>query len=433
MVTLALDASALKITSAPRLLPEGLSERESLEQYMVNGGYSDATWSISPMQLIKRIEDSGLLGRGGSYFPTATKWRSVASQRGRHVVLVNGAESEPASRKDLALMLLRPHLVLEGALLAAHAVSADEIFVYTHDRRAKDSIELAKRELRHTGANMPKLQTIVAPPAYVAGEQSAAIQWINGRAAKPTTKPPRAHEKGVAGRPTLVQNVETLANAALIAQEGAEWFRSAGSSNLPGTMLVTLNGGVRRPGVYEVPTGMTFEQVLMEYGGGMPDGLQAVLPGGYFGGWLAPEQVWSGIRLDRESMSAAGVGFGSGAITVIPDNVCGLWQAVRLLRFFADESAQQCGPCTFGTVAMADVLERIARGTPEEHDLERLRHYADYVLPKRGACSHLDGATVMARTALDVFEREIDNHLHFGGCGRPTRSILPGLETTRDF
>ena len=246
-------------------------------------------------------------------------------------------------------------------------------------------------------------------------------------------KPPRAHEKGVSGRPTLVHNVETLANIALIAREGPEWFRSAGSPSLPGTLLVTLNGAIRRPGVYEVPTGVTLEEVLMEYGGGMPDGLQAVLTGGYFAGWLAPEQVWKGVRLDRESMSAANVGLGSGAITVIPDNVCGLWQAVRLLRFFADESARQCGPCTFGTVAMADVLERIARGKPEPRDLDRIQHYANYMLPKRGACSHLDGATIMARTALDVFEREIQTHLHFGGCGRPTRSVLPGLESDRDF
>ncbi len=430
MVTLAPEITTKTLL---RLLPERMDVRESLDAYRRAGGISDSTWSLTPAQLIARIEESGLLGRGGSFYPAAKKLRSVATQPGRHVVLVNGAESEPASKKDLTLMLLRPHLVLEGALLAAHAVSADEVVVYVHDRRAKDSIDLAKRELEQAGAKLPKLRTVVAPPAYVAGEQSAAIQWVNGRDAKPTMKPPRAHEKGVSGRPTLVHNVETLANVALIAREGPEWFRSAGSPSLPGTLLVTLNGAIRRPGVYEVPTGVTLEEVLMEYGGGMPDGLQAVLTGGYFAGWLAPEQVWRGVRLDRESMSAANVGLGSGAITVIPDNVCGLWQAVRLLRFFADESARQCGPCTFGTIAMADVLERIARGKPEPRDLDRIQHYANYVLPKRGACSHLDGATIMARTALDVFEREIQTHLHFGGCGRPTRSILPGLESDRDF
>jgi NADH:ubiquinone oxidoreductase subunit F (NADH-binding) len=430
MVTLAPETTR---TTTLRLLPERLDDRESFDDYRRTGGFADTTWSLSPAQLIDRIEASGLLGRGGSFFPTGTKLRSVAAKPGRHVVLVNGAESEPASKKDLCLMLLRPHLVLEGALLAAHAVGADEVVVYVHDRRAKDSIDLARRELAQAGASLPKLRTVVAPPSYVAGEQSAAVQWINGHDAKPTIKPPAAHEKGVAGRPTLVQNVETLASLALIAREGAEWFRSAGSPSLPGTLLITLNGAIRRPGVYEIPTGITLEQVLTEYGGGLPDGLQAVLPGGYFAGWLAPEQIWRGIRLDRESMRAAGVGLGSGAITVIPDNVCGLWQAVRLLRFFAEESARQCGPCTFGTVAMADVLQRIARGTPETHDLERLEHYANHMLPKRGACSHLDGATIMARTAFDVFQREIQTHLRHGGCGRPTQSILPGLESNHEF
>ncbi len=429
MATIAPDI----IQTTTRLLPEQGNVRESLDAYRAAGGYAQATWSVSPGQLIETIDAAGLLGRGGSFFPTARKWRIVAAQPGKHVVLVNGAESESASKKDVTLLLLRPHLVLEGAFLAAFAVGADEIVVYLHDRRAKESIELAKRELEKSGASLPKLRTSVAPASYVAGEQSAAIEWVNGHDAKPTFKPPRAHEKGVSGRPTLVQNVETLANVALIARHGPEWFRSAGSPNLPGTLLVTLNGGIHRPDVYEVPAGIALEAVLTEFGGGLTDGMQAVLTGGFFGGWLAPEHVWRGIRLDPVSMGATGNAIGSGAITVVPDNVCGLWQAVRLLRFFADESARQCGPCTFGTVAMAEVLERIARGTPEPHDLERIQHYAEHVLPKRGACSHLDGATVAARTALDVFSREIETHVRYGGCGRSTRCILPGLETNHDF
>jgi len=414
-----------------RLLLARQDVRESLESYRAAGGYAHASWNLAPSELIARIEASGLLGRGGSFFPTARKWRAVAMRPGRHVVLVNGAESEPASQKDLSLMLMRPHLVIEGALLAAHATEADEIVIYLHDRRAKASIEGAKRELEAAGAQLPKLRTTVAPARYVAGEQSAAIQWINGRSALPTMKPPRAHERGIGGRSTLVQNVETLANVPLILREGAEWFRSLGSPDLPGTLLVTLNG-VRRPGVYEVPSGITLEEVLMELGGGLTDGIQAVLPGGYFAGWLAPEEIWRGVRLDRESMRAAGAGLGSGAITVVPDNVCGLAQAVALLRFFANESARQCGPCTFGTVAMADVLERVERGRPAPHDLERLEHYANQMLPRRGACGHLDGATVAARTALDVFQHEISVHRRYGDCGRPARVVLPGLESDDD-
>jgi NADH:ubiquinone oxidoreductase subunit F (NADH-binding) len=177
---------------------------------------------------------------------------------------------------------------------------------------------------------------------------------------------------------------------------------------------------------------VALRQVLRDCGGGTPEGLQAVLPGGYFAGWLSAAAVGSGVALAPASLRAAGTDLGSAAITVIPETVCGLWQAVRLLRFFADESARQCGPCTFGTVAMADALARIARGQPQPDDLDRLRRYAERMLPGRGACGHLDGATIAARTALAVFATEIDTHLRYGGCGRPAGSVLPGLEDGND-
>lgn len=424
--------TTLLLETAPatrRLLRDWDAGPETLDEYLRAGGYSPASWQRTPAELITLVEESGLRGRGGAAFPTGTKWRTVAGQRGRRVVLINGAESEPASRKDWALLRIRPHLVIEGALLAAKAIGSDECVLYVHDPVLKKSVYQALRELKHAGIRLPRWRAAVGPPGYVAGEASAAIQWVNGRAAKPTTKPPRPHQRGVGGRPTLVQNVETLANVPLIACDGAAWFRSAGSASLPGTLLITLNGAVRRPGVYEVPSGLPLREVLTEIGG-LSNGLQAVLPGGYFAGWLPPSAVWDGVSLEPSSMRAAGADLGSAAITVIPENICGLWQAVRLLRFFADESARQCGPCTFGTAAMADALERVARGTAAPDDLERLKRYAERMLPGRGACGHLDGATVAARTALAVFHNEIVTHLQHGGCGRPMHSILPGLGGT---
>jgi NADH:ubiquinone oxidoreductase subunit F (NADH-binding) len=236
------------------------------------------------------------------------------------------------------------------------------------------------------------------------------------------------HQRGVNGKPTLVQNVETLAHVPGIARDGANWFLASGVPGCPGNILITLNGAVRRRGVFEVPAGVVLADVLTDLGQGAPEGIQAVLPGGYFAGWISVETVWDGVRLEPASLRAAGSDLGSAAITVVPESVCGLWQAVRLLRFFADESARQCGPCTFGTAAMADALERIALGTARADDLERLRHYAERMLPGRGACGHLDGAAAAARTALDVFADEIELHLRHGGCGRPMRCVLPGLE-----
>ena len=431
MTTVLAEARPL-LTPMPRLRGGGVRHSESFADYVRAGGYAPAVWAQSPADLIDLVVASGLRGRGGAGFPTGVKWQSVAAEPGRPVLLVNAAESEPASRKDRALLRLRPHLVIEGALLAARAVDADECIFYTHDPGIKGSIDAACRELERAGAGLPRWRSVLAPRAYVAGEASAAVSFVNGRSAKPTSRPPRTHQRGVAGRPTLVQNVETLANVPGIARDGPEWFRAVGTPDHPGTVLLTINGAVGRRNVFEVPTGTALADILDDLACGTPAGVQAVLPGGYFAGWLPPSAVRAGVTLDPASLRAAGSDLGSAAITVIPESICGLWQAVRLLRFFADESARQCGACTFGTAAMADALERIARGAAHDDDRDRLRRYAERMLPRRGGCGHLDGAATAARTALDVFADEIDRHLRHGGCGRPMRCILPGLEADHD-
>jgi len=414
-----------------RLLPTDLSGRETLAEYQARGGYADETWTRTGVELIDAVEASGLRGRGGSGFPAGRKWRSVAGQPGGRVVLINAAESEPASRKDRTLLILRPHLVLEGALLAARAVGADEVVLYAHDDAADAlaSVEAAWHELKTLRWRLPRWRIVTAAHGYVAGEESAAIQRCNGKAAKPTFKPPLAYQRGIRNRPTLVQNVETLANIPLIGARGADWFRTVGTPEFPGTVLVTLSGAVRRPGVYEVGSGTPLGDVLEELGGGTPGGagIRAVLVGGYFAGWL-PGTAVDRVQLEPASLARHGVALGSAAIVVVPDTVCGLTQAVRLLQFFADESARQCGPCTFGTQAMADALGRIARGRLEPNDLVRLRTWAERTLPRRGACGHLDGATIAATTALRVFADEIGTHTRRGTCGKPSTVVLPGLE-----
>lgn len=409
-----------------RLLVEGLTSRESLADYRQRGGYSAAGWDRSAQELLDLVEEGELRGRGGSQSLSARKWRAVAAGPGPHVLLINAAESEPASHKDHTLLYRRPHLVLEGALLAARAVGAEEMVCYLHTDPAsvRESVETAWRELRAAGGRWPRFRIVTSARSYVAGEQSAAIQRVNGKAALPTFKPPRAHERGVGGRPTLVHNVETLANVPGLARDGAAAFSAQQ------TMLATLSGAVRHPGVYEVPAGVPLAQVLEQCGGGTPGGVpvQAVLPGGYFAGWLSGDAVRQGVTLDDAALKAYGAALGSAAITVVSDAVCGLSQAVALLHFFARESARQCGPCEFGTQAMAQALERMALGAPRANDAERLRRYAEVMLPGRGACGHLDGATNVARTALRVFAQEIAVHERHGGCGRPTHVILPGLE-----
>ncbi len=421
--------------SKNRLLDPTQTTRETLRDYREHGGYDRAAWSWTPAELIDLITQSGLLGRGGSAFPTGRKWRAVADQPGRHAVLVNAAESEPASRKDEALLLLRPHLVIEGALIAAHAVGASDLIFYLHSgsSQIEESISEAVKELDRSGSNPPNIRLVTAEPGYVAGEETAAIQRVNGHAAKPTAKPPRPFERGIRRRPTLVQNVETLANVPLIVTHGVDWFRSIGTPELPGTLLITLTGAVANPGVYEVPGGAEISWILDETGGlERGESLYALLPGGYFSGWLREQDVRRGATLQPDSLRQYGAALGTAAITVVPNSVCGLRQAAALLRFFAEESARQCGPCTFGTSAMADILERVVYGRADSDDLNRLRRYAEEMLPRRGACGHLDGAALAARSALEVFRNEIPQHMRNGNCGRANRVILPGLERYGD-
>ncbi|HEU5423757.1 MAG TPA: NADH-ubiquinone oxidoreductase-F iron-sulfur binding region domain-containing protein [Nitrolancea sp.] len=414
-----------------RLLPPDVPALESLADYRAGGGYAAAVWDRASSELLAEIEASGLRGRGGSAFPSGRKWRAVAEQRGKKVVLVNAAESEPASRKDRTLLARRPHLVIEGALLATRAVGAGELVVYLHDddRELRATVEDAFAALRRARFALPRWRVVTAPPGYVAGEESAAVRRVNGGPAKPTAKPPRPFERGVRGRATLVNNVETLANVPLIARHGPEWFRAAGTTDLPGTLLVTLSGAVRRPGVYEVSGGVALGAIIAELGGGVSEGggIQALLAGGYFSGWL-PGETAAGVALEPETLTRRGVALGSGAIVVVPDSVCGLAQAARLLRFFADESARQCGPCTYGTPAMAEVFAHLRDGTATARELERLRLWSERMLPGRGACGHLDGAAWAARSALTVFAGEIATHARFGGCGRTRRVMLPGLD-----
>ena len=208
--------------------------------------------------LVKLVEQAGLRGRGGAAFPTGTKLRAVAEGGRRSVVVVNGTEGEPASRKDAMLLQVRPHLVLDGAAHAAASVGASEIYVCIDRQNGAclQSVGRALQERRQYEADAVAITLLATPPRYVAGEETALVHWINGGDAKPTNTPPRPFERGVGGRPTLVSNVETFAHVAQIAQFGAGWFRSMGTTAEPGTALATVTGAVAKPAVYEVPMGL---------------------------------------------------------------------------------------------------------------------------------------------------------------------------------
>jgi len=255
---------------------------------------------------------------------------------------------------------------------------------------------------------------------FVGGEASALVNWVAQGIPLPTATPPRVSESGLRGRPTLVQNVETLAHLALIARWGARWFRSLGTTAEPGSMLVTIIGAVRQPGVREIEIGMPLSEVLGRAGGPAAP-LGALLIGGYFGTWADPA-VAGPLPFSAEGLSAVGGSPGAGLVAALPADVCGLAETARVARYLADESAGQCGPCVFGLASIADALADLAAGRGYEPG--RLRRWMAQT-EGRGACHHPDGAVRMVRSALAVFGAEIDRHAQGWCCGRRPPGVLP--------
>ena len=358
--------------------------------------------------LIDSIERSTLRGKGGAGFPAATKWRSVASQRGgTPVVLANGAEGELLSRKDRMLMEQRPHLVVDGALLAADAIRAREVVLYVGAEHTAALQAMHRAVSERTSSERERLRLVSAPVRYVSGEETAAVHFINDGIALPTALPPRPYERGIDGRPTLVQNVETLAHVALIARFGDEWFRSLGIDGASGTTLVTVGGAVPQTVLIEVPQGMALADAV-NAAGGLTSASDAVLLGGYFGGWVESTVAW-GLALDHDTLRQQGYSLGCGVIAVLPSGRCGVVETARILAYLAHESARQCGPCTFGLRAISAATGRVAALASSDGDLEHIQRWAG-LLTGRGACHHPDGAAGLLGSALRLFASEFVLH-----------------------
>ena len=421
MSVVALEPRARATT---RLLPDDGREPTSWDTHVERYGPLPSLRGREP-SLLAAVEESGLTGRGGAGFPTAIKLRTVAAARSP-VVVANGTEGEPASAKDKALMRANSHLVLDGVVAAAAVVGAREAIVaISRDGECGATLH---RALRQRPPGGPSIRIAAVPERFVAGEESALVHWLNGGDAKPTFTPPRPFEKGVGGRPTLVQNVESLANVALVARYGADWFRAAGTSAEPGTALVTVHGAVKGQRVVEVELGATLRE-LVELCGGLAAPPRAILIGGYFGSWIPPELD---LPLTQEALRPLGASLGARTVAILPADVCGLAETARVARYLAGESAGQCGPCVFGLPAVADALETIARGAPGgAAALDRLPRLSAQIA-RRGACAHPDGTLRFVESALAVFADEIDHHLA-GRCTAPHGEPLLPVHSSGDW
>jgi NADH:ubiquinone oxidoreductase subunit F (NADH-binding) len=400
----------------PRLMPAPGSAPVDLAAHLERFGAPP--YRGAPRRLIGEVEAAGLTGRGGAAFPTYRKLAAMATGRGPAPVVVgNGAEGEPASSKDKSLLWFSPHLVLDGLQLAAEAVGSVTVGLYVHrNLRLYGSLEAAIAERAAAGVDAAQVELIEAPPRFLAGEESALASRASGGPALPRFKPPRPSQRGVAGRRTLVQNVETLAHLALIARYGAAWFRSAGTPDEPGSMLATLYQTDGQMGVVETTPGTPIADLLR-----LP--AQAVLVGGYHGAWL-PAAHAERLPLTNAALRPLGAAVGAGVLAALPGDRCGIAETARVVRYLALESAGQCGPCFNGLPRMAGALEELARPGPDPRARADLERWSGLVVG-RGACHHPDGTVRLVRSALWVFADEMGHHARGHCTGTSGRPFLP--------
>lgn len=354
--------------------------------------------SLDLASLLALAEEIGLTGRGGAGFPAAIKIHAVAQAGRRGVVVANGMEGEPLSHKDAVLLTTAPDLVLDGLTLVADALGARRrILAVGPEIDPRPATESARRR---GGIDVRPLRG-----GFVAGQETALVNQLDGRVGVPRDPSVRVTTRGVGGRPTLVSNVETLAHLALAARFGADWFRSVGTEEDPGTSLFTIGGSVARPGVVEAARGTRLSAVLAPAG---PIDVAAVLVGGYHGAWVPAAAL--DTRLTRSALTPYGATVGAGVLHVLAHGTCPLREAADIATYLAGESAAQCGPCVNGLPKMADSLQRLARGSTDARlpaEIDRLRR----LVIGRGACAHPDGTARMVASTLATFEDHVAAHL----------------------
>jgi NADP-reducing hydrogenase subunit HndC len=412
------------------LFPGGEPQfKESLADYTRRGGYEafrKVLARVTPASVIEQVEQSLLRGRGGAGFPTARKLQFCAEAEGEEkYIVVNGGEDEPGSFKDRTLFEYVPHAVLEGAILAAYAVGAQKIIFYVNEtyaeshRRVSAAIQEAAT-VGWLGENLQgtsfALQAEIreAPQPYVAGEDTAVLEFLEGRDPKPREKPPYPVTAGLHGKPTIVCNVETFANLPPILLHGADWFRSIGTAESTGTMLYSLNDEWRNPGVYELPFGATEGELLLELAGGLKNGqpLKAVLPGGPSSTFLLPDPA---RILSPEGLRAAGSSIGAGVMQGYGEGACMVEIALNIAQFFQKECCGQCPACQMETNVLATTLGKLHQGQIPMAGLATIPKLLEFNRGK-GFCSLINMPGPPITSAIELFPEDFESHATTGQC-----------------
>lgn len=413
----------------------GHIDAENINEYLAVGGYQalrKALFSMKPEEVIQVISDSNLRGRGGGGFPTGYKWKQVARQPEKiRYVVCNGDEGDPGAFMDRSVMEGDPHKMLEGMIIAAYAVGAQEGYIYVRAEyplavsRLKIAIAQAE-EAGFLGDNILgsgfsfHIHINRGAGAFVCGEGSALTASIEGQRGMPRTKPPRTVEQGLFAKPTVLNNVETYANVSMIVLNGADWYKTIGPEKSPGTKAFALTGSVKNTGLIEVPMGTTLREIVYDIGGGLKNDapLKAVQIGGPSGGCLATADL--DISLDFDSLKSKGAMIGSGGLVVMDDNTCLVEVARFFMNFTQNESCGKCVPCREGTKRMLEILERIVagNGTLEDLDLlEELGHaITDTALCGLGKSAALPVLSTLKNFRQEYIEHVVDKRCRTGNC-----------------
>jgi NADH:ubiquinone oxidoreductase subunit F (NADH-binding) len=412
------------------LFPTGVVEgQEGLSDYRARGGYEALAQAVktAPENIISEITDAGLRGRGGAGFPTGKKWaftRESAEQP--HYLVLNGGEDEPGSKKDRLLMENFPHLVIEGVILSAYAIGAAKAYLYINANYAAavksitDALADAKiarywgDKILGSDFNLD-IELIPAPHNYVAGEDTAALEVIEGKNPLPRQKPPFPVTVGLFGKPTSVNNVETLANVAPIVLRGAEWYRNFGTADSPGTMIFSLNDDVNRPGIYELAFGTPLRYLIEQCGGGIKGGkkIKAIMPAAPSSAFLPADKI--DTPLDPNSMREAGSALGCGVVRLIGEGTCMVEEVLKISEFFTVESCGQCPACRMETNTLTALLKKVQQGQGGAPILEQFGKVLAFNKGK-GFCSLIAMPGPPIESALKLFPEDFAAHLATGKC-----------------
>jgi NADH-quinone oxidoreductase subunit F len=372
---------------------------DQIDVYRQNGGFE--AWrkvvsKMDPDDVTNEVKASGLRGRGGAGFPTGLKWSFIDWQNWPHYVVANADESEPGTFKDREIMESNPYQFLEGVAICAYAVKANDAYIYLRGEfwqiarkldqciTEMESAGYLGEKIFRTNTSL-RLHTHLGAGAYICGEESALLESIEGKLGQPRLRPPFPPAVGIYGKPTIVNNVETLTNLPLIISRGADWYKSIGTDKSPGTKIFSLSGCVNRPGNYELPLGTTFRELIFDHGRGIPEGrkIKAIMPAGASSSMIVANDEALATSMDYESVPNVGAQLGSASVIVIDDSVNIPWLLNKTIHFFKHESCGKCTPCREGTYWMMHLTERISQGNATMNDVMLLQDVANQV---KGKC-----------------------------------------------